>query len=156
MTVGEVALVLMDTVLHYPNDFDGPLKEAVGDKIRQYLTHYNNRPSTAIFFMTDIASTSGRLHCEFVRLLLLLSSCRLIGKLTAFLQLQDFIYRKPTSTSAARRSPHSSSLRSATSSPRMQRYGLSWISDPSPLTLSLSSHRHSYIRILFASRFISS
>jgi hypothetical protein len=38
----------------------------------------------------------------------------------------------------------------------MQRYGLSWISDPSPLTLSLSSHRHSYIRILFASRFISS
>jgi hypothetical protein len=35
---------------------------------------------------------------------------------------------KPTSTSAARRSPHSSSLGSATSSPRLHHYGLTEIS----------------------------
>ncbi len=45
---------------------------------------------------------------------------KLIGKLTAFLQLQEFSLRNlpvDSSTSAARRSPHSSSLRSATFSP---------------------------------------
>ena len=57
--------------LHYPHDLDGPLKETVPDKIRQYLADYNNRPSNAISFMTAIASTSCRLHSEFVRLLFL-------------------------------------------------------------------------------------
>jgi hypothetical protein len=57
--------------LHYPNALDGPLNEAAADKIRQYRADYNNRPSTAISFMPAIASTSGRLHCEFVRLLFL-------------------------------------------------------------------------------------
>jgi hypothetical protein len=57
--------------LHYPNDLDGPLNEAAADKIRQYRADYDNRPSNAISFMPAIASTSGRLHCEFVRLLLL-------------------------------------------------------------------------------------
>ena len=54
--------------LHYQNDIDGPLNETVTDKIRQYHTDYNNCPSNTISFMTAIASTSGRLHCEFVRL----------------------------------------------------------------------------------------
>jgi hypothetical protein len=36
-----------------------------------YRADYNNRPPTAVSFMTDIASTSGRLHSEFVRLLFL-------------------------------------------------------------------------------------
>jgi hypothetical protein len=39
------------------------------DKIRHYRADYNNRPSIAISFMPAIASTSGRLHSEFVRLL---------------------------------------------------------------------------------------
>jgi hypothetical protein len=57
--------------LHYPNDLDGPLNEVVSDKILQYLTYYNNRPSKDISFMTDIPSTSGRLNCEYVLLLFL-------------------------------------------------------------------------------------
>jgi hypothetical protein len=32
---------------------------------------YNNRPPSAVSFMPTIASTSGRLHSEFVRLLFL-------------------------------------------------------------------------------------
>ena len=57
--------------LHYPNDLDGSLNEAAADKIRQYRADYNNRPSHSISFMPAIASTSGRLHSEFVRLLFL-------------------------------------------------------------------------------------
>ena len=44
-----------------------PLNEAAADKIRDYRADYNNRPSNAISFMPAVASTSGRLHCEFVR-----------------------------------------------------------------------------------------
>ena len=57
--------------LHYPHDLERPLNEAAADKIRQYRADYNNRPSNAISFMPAIASTSGRLHSEFVRLLFL-------------------------------------------------------------------------------------
>jgi hypothetical protein len=37
-------------------------------KIRKYRADYNNRPPSAVSFMPAIASTSGRLHSEFVRL----------------------------------------------------------------------------------------
>ncbi len=59
--------------LHYPPpaDIDRPLNEAAADKIRDYLADYNNRPSHGIAFMPAVASTSGRLHCEFVRILFL-------------------------------------------------------------------------------------
>ncbi len=57
--------------LHYPNDLDGPLNEAAADKIRSYRAGYMYRPSNAISFMPAIASTSGRLHSEFVCLLFL-------------------------------------------------------------------------------------
>jgi hypothetical protein len=57
--------------LHYPDDLDGSLNEAVPDKIRQYLSDYNNRPSNPISFMSIIASTSGSLHSELVLLLFL-------------------------------------------------------------------------------------
>ena len=57
--------------LHYPHDLDRPLNETDVDKIRQYHTDYNNRPSHVIAFMSDISSTSGHLHCEIVRLLFL-------------------------------------------------------------------------------------
>ena len=57
--------------LHYPNDIDRSLNESVTDKIRKYRADYNNNPPSSIAFMSTIASTSGRLHSEFVRLLFL-------------------------------------------------------------------------------------
>ena len=57
--------------LHYPNDLDGSLKEAAVDKIRKYRADYNNNPPNSISFMSAIASTSGSLHSELVRLLFL-------------------------------------------------------------------------------------
>jgi hypothetical protein len=38
---------------------------------RKYRADYNNRPPSVVSFMPAIASTSGRLHSEFVRLLFL-------------------------------------------------------------------------------------
>jgi hypothetical protein len=59
--------------LHYPNpnDIDRSLTESVSDKIREYRVDYNNNPPNVVSFMPDIASTSGRLHSEFIRLLFL-------------------------------------------------------------------------------------
>jgi hypothetical protein len=57
--------------LHYPNDRS--LNEADTDKIRKYHTDYNNNPPSTVSFMSTIASTSGRLHGEFIRLLFLQS-----------------------------------------------------------------------------------
>jgi hypothetical protein len=57
--------------LKYPNNLDQLLNDAPVDKIRKYRTDYNNRPPSAVSFMPAIASTSGRLHGEFVRLLFL-------------------------------------------------------------------------------------
>jgi hypothetical protein len=57
--------------LHYPNDIDRSLNEAADDKIRKYRADDNNNPPNAIAFLSAIASTSGRLHCAFVRLLFL-------------------------------------------------------------------------------------
>jgi hypothetical protein len=39
--------------------------------VRKYRADYNNRPPSAVSFMPAIASTSDRLHSEFVRLLFL-------------------------------------------------------------------------------------
>ena len=57
--------------LHYPNDIDRSMNEAVADKIRKYHADYNNNPPSSFVFIPTIASTSGRLHSEFVRLLFL-------------------------------------------------------------------------------------
>ncbi len=57
--------------LRYPNNLDQSLNDAAAEKIRKYRADYNNRPPSAVSFMPDIASTSGRLHSEFVRLLFL-------------------------------------------------------------------------------------
>ena len=57
--------------LKYPNNLDQSLNDAATDKIRKYRADYNNRPPTAVSFMPAIASTSDRLHSEFVRLLFL-------------------------------------------------------------------------------------
>ena len=57
--------------LRYPNVIDRSLNEAAADKIRKYHDDYNNNPPTTVSFMPAIASTSGRLHSEFIRLLFL-------------------------------------------------------------------------------------
>ena len=57
--------------LHYPNDIDRSLNETAADKIRKYRSDYNNNPPSCVSFIPVIASTSGRLHSEFVRLLFL-------------------------------------------------------------------------------------
>ncbi len=118
--------------LHYPNDLDRTLNEAAADKIRSYRADYNNRPSNAISFIPAIASTSGRLHSDFVCL-----PCqvyKVIGKLTTFLQIQpprEFSLRNMTvasSTTTARCSPPSWNLRLGIFSLRLHHYGLFWIS----------------------------
>jgi hypothetical protein len=185
--------------LHYPNALDGPLNEAAADKIRQYRADYNNRPSTAISFMPAIASTSGRLHCEFVRLLFLqahretdrffAASGVQLAQSNLFNQTQ-FHYRRAAFSSQlkskvgnilakaaalrinlnidgapiASRSHTQPSLSNlpplnlvsifrCSSPPRNPVYA-SRI-DPSALAFSFSSHRHSYISILFSSRVLS-
>jgi hypothetical protein len=57
--------------LLYPHDVDKSINETVTDKIRKYHTDYNNNPPSEVSLMSVIASTSGRLHSEFVRLLFL-------------------------------------------------------------------------------------
>ncbi len=57
--------------LKYPNNLDQSHNDAAPDKIRKYRADYNNRPPIAASFMPHIASTSDRLHGEFVRLLFL-------------------------------------------------------------------------------------
>jgi hypothetical protein len=57
--------------LKYPNHFDQSLNDASADKVRKYRANYNNRTTSVVSFMPAIASTSGRLHIEFVRLLFL-------------------------------------------------------------------------------------
>jgi hypothetical protein len=52
-------------------DIDRSINEAAGDKIRKYRADYNNNPPSEVSFMPTIASTSGRLHSEFIRLLFL-------------------------------------------------------------------------------------
>jgi hypothetical protein len=94
--------------LHYPNDIDKSLNEDTVDKIRKYRTDYYNNPPTSVTFISAIISTSGRLQCCIVNSLDCYSY-RLIGKLTAFLQRQEFILSNPTVeyyTSATRRSRH--------------------------------------------------
>jgi hypothetical protein len=69
--VGSSADPSLNRHLKYPNNLDQSLNDAAADKIRKYRADYNNRPPSAVSFMTAIAGTSGRLHSEFVRLLFL-------------------------------------------------------------------------------------
>ena len=57
--------------LHYPTDIDRKLNETTTDKILQYRTDYNNRPSHFISFMPTIPGTARHLLCGFVNLLFL-------------------------------------------------------------------------------------
>ncbi len=69
--VGSSADPTLNGHFKYPNNLDQSLNDASADKIRKYRADYNNRPPSAVSFMPAIASTSGRLHSEFVRLLFL-------------------------------------------------------------------------------------
>ncbi len=57
--------------LRYPNNLDQSLNDTTDEKVLIYRTDYNNNPPNTVSFMPAIASTSGRLHSEFVRLLFL-------------------------------------------------------------------------------------
>jgi hypothetical protein len=57
--------------LRYPNNLDQSLNDTAPDKVRKYRVDYNMNPPNTLSFMPTIASTSGRLHSEFVRLLFL-------------------------------------------------------------------------------------
>jgi hypothetical protein len=64
--------ILKRHFLHpHPTDIDRSLNETVADKIRDYRTDYNNRPSNTIPFIPDVPRTSDHLHCEFVHILFL-------------------------------------------------------------------------------------
>ncbi len=69
--VGSSADPTLNGHLRYPNNLDGSLNEAAADKARKYRADYNNNPPSVISFMPAIASTPGRLHSEFIRLLFL-------------------------------------------------------------------------------------
>jgi hypothetical protein len=59
--------------LRYPNNLDQSLNDTAADNIRKYRADYNKRPPSAVSFMPAMATTSGRLHSKFVRLLFLQS-----------------------------------------------------------------------------------
>jgi hypothetical protein len=56
--------------LHWSNDMDKSLNEVASDRIRKYRADYNNNPN-AVSFIPAIASTSGRVHSEFIKILFL-------------------------------------------------------------------------------------
>ncbi len=67
--VGSSADPSLNGHLRYPNNLDQSLNDASDDKIRRYRADYNNNPPRSVVFMPAIASTSGRLHSEFIRFL---------------------------------------------------------------------------------------
>ncbi len=69
--VGSSADPTLNGHLRYPNNLDRSLNETVADKVRKYRADYNNNPPSVISFMVPVASTSGRLHSEFITLLFL-------------------------------------------------------------------------------------
>ena len=116
-TVGPVSLVLdlrithdrvgssvdpnLNEHLRYPNNLDRSINESAGDKIRKYRVDYNNNPPSVVSFMTAIASTSGRLQNEFIRLLFLQAH----RETDRFFEASEFILRNQivdSSTTAAR------------------------------------------------------
>ncbi len=85
---------------------DRSLNEAAYDKIWKYPTDYHKNPPKVISFMSVVPSTFGRIVNFYV-----FYCFRLIGKLTACLQFQEFSLCNPTmgsSTTAAPCSPQSS------------------------------------------------
>ena len=80
----------MDTYIIHTTWIGHEMRLLSADKISQYHTGYNNRPSNAISFMSVIPSTSDRLHGEFV-LLLFLQTHRETDRFFATSGVQDVI-----------------------------------------------------------------
>ncbi len=108
--------------LHYPNDIDRSLNEAAADKIRKYRPDYSNNPPNAVSSMLLLVRL-----VDYIVNLSDFYSYRLIEKLAAFLQLQEFRLRNltvDTSSSAVRRSFPCLNRVWATFSPWLQFYVL--------------------------------
>ncbi len=108
------------------DDVNQSARRGTTDKIHQYRSDYNNRPSNTISFIPAITSTSGSLRSEFALLLLL----QVHRETDRFFAGSGVHLPNPTvvsSTTTGRCSCHRSSLRSATSSPRLHHYGSLWI-----------------------------
>ena len=113
--LGGSAPPMLNGSLHHPlpADIGKTLHAAAAEKIREYRADFNSCPSHSISFMPAVATTSGRLHCELVRILFLQTH----RETDAFLQLQELSKRNITRTSsvsAALISTPSSNLRLAT------------------------------------------
>jgi hypothetical protein len=66
---GDIELGALNGHFRYPNNLDQSLNDTPVDKIRRYRTDYSNNLTRGVDFMSAIASTSGRLHSEFIRIL---------------------------------------------------------------------------------------
>ncbi len=99
--------------VHYPNDKNRSLNEDDDDKILKYRTDYNNNPPISTAFMPVIGVPLG----GYIVNSLDYYSYRIIGKLTVFLQLQEFnlhnIPMEESSLQSVRSSSHSSRQKSA-------------------------------------------
>jgi hypothetical protein len=71
--------------LKYPNNLDQSLNDEPPDKIRKYRGDYNSPPSVVSFYLILLVRVGG-----YIVNLLDFYSYRLIGKLTVFLQFQEF------------------------------------------------------------------
>jgi hypothetical protein len=88
--------------LKYPNNLDQSLNDADVDKIRKYRPDYNNRPPSVVSFMSLLLVR----QAGYIVNLSEFYSYRIIGKLTAFLQLQEFNLRRQTQVASSRGFPH--------------------------------------------------
>jgi hypothetical protein len=121
LAVGPSSKPSLNEQLHYPADLDRPLNEAA----QRLLTKLSDTVPTIIIVPLMLFPLCLLLLVRLDASTVSLCSfyfCRLIGKLTAFLQLQEFSLRNPPFTTVARGSPRSSSLKLVTFSPRLQLY----------------------------------
>ena len=99
--VGSSADPTLNGHLRYPNNLDKSLNDTAADKIRKYRADYNNNPPSAVALCLLLLVRLG----GYIVNLSEFYSYRLIGKLTAFLQLQEFRLRNlhvDSSTTTAR------------------------------------------------------
>ncbi len=147
-------------------------------KIRKYHADYNNNPPSVVSFMPAIASTSGRLHSEFIRLLFLQAhretdhcfeasgvplAQSTSGGFFRFHRVAFFSNLKSKSGNLLAKVAVTLAnfsfvnlvfifrCSSSTTNPVYERRVNLFV-----LVCSLSSHRHSYIGFIFSSRFIDS
>ena len=81
----------LNGALHFPTDTRDidPLANDAAEKIRDHRAAYNKASDHSISFMPAVASTSGRLHCELIRISRYFVPCRHILRLSASLLLPD-------------------------------------------------------------------